>query len=153
MVLPGAGPTTTNPELVPDATKVRPLTTAWSIRLKFAFLMVKLAVPVLMLRVDPLSVARLLPPKLPEPVVRTIFVFCPPAGTSANVSTSTHLRFPEGQRPNTRNWPVEAPVNPSCERLVIPAVSARGIPAPTGSRALDAPDSPGGRASCVVRGM
>src|SRR3989344_212693 len=145
-VWPGAGPVITKPWDVPGATMVLPLTTAESTTLKLAFLTIKVALPVLMVMVGPLSVARLEPPKLPPPLValvKAMPVFCPPAATSAKVSTNTHLAFPEGQRPRILNWPDEAPDRPNWDSAVMFSESERGMPTETGSWERAMPDTPG----------
>src|SRR5689334_21496783 len=68
----GSGPVNTNPRLGSDedaTTFVEPMVTV-STKLKLAFLMVKVAAPVVTVIVGPLSLARSAPPKLPLPSVR-----------------------------------------------------------------------------------
>src|SRR5262245_59153 len=128
-------------------------TATWSRKLKFAFLMVKVAAPVATVIVAPLSVARLEPPKLPLPLCN-VTVAVPPAFRVETIpQTLTHLKFPSGHRPSTRNWPAVAPPRPRVAVLVTAAESARGTPMQKGSLERVTPvDPPEYSASCTVKG-
>ena len=140
----GSGPVSTRPRVgaVDEATTAVEPTTTESSTLKFCFLIVNVAGPVETLMIAPPSLARFAPPKSPEPPVSVTEVVPPADRLGTTPQTLTHLPFPLGHRPRTRNCPALAPVRPRLVAAVRPSESASGMPMQNGALLRLSPPTP-----------